>query len=714
MPQGSDFIFFLQDKERRFWGLNSSGEVVVNANPYPLEFSPVGWEEIVIKNARNLKYWGIDRTVSNVFKYVEDGAKLLKHIFYKLGSSTSVFLILCEQKLVYNPGVEYGFWYKQVFRGEIDLESFEHSGSSVDCPVLEDNFLKHLKSNENTVYELDLDDEYVRLDGIRLSEKVIYEALPDVELIKSVNGRTFIVPLVFISKIENSSPIGFFNSNLFDTIGLTTEEILETPYYFGSVALGWSQIFTVQITGTLRIQINQNDPSAAGKIRLIKTGQTSSNPEDHVIMAPTALPSGTIVTVPISHSIDLQAGDKLFIEWQYVMASPSAVDIKIEFLPDSILEFDYTYRYDPTYVQVKSAQKIFEELVNKVSGSEYSADISNYFTSNSDIVFTSGDAIRRVPNAKLKISFSQFFSFWDTFDAVGVEENPLIKKVNFDRKKNLIDEVNILNLGEVSKLRVKFEKSFPFNNLSIGYPDIKNEDGFLNGKNEVNTTFNFSLGTVKNPRKEEKTSKIKVSCYDIENIRIEGSGKDTTDNKSDNDVYGIHRGVILISGSGSVPNHYLLNRAYNEHVLGVDEPETVFNLNLSPKNCFIRSGDYIRSCYYKANNKIFKFVSADRNDLMAYSNAGDVRIEKADVAIGSLANPFFTPVVLVMDVNIPENMLDHQDLYPGSNFEFIFEGETYKGILLENNINPKTNKKQTFQLLSHPDNNLNKLIDYYG
>ena len=80
MPSGPDFIFFMQDKQRRFWGVNSFGEVLLSNNPYPLKYSPEGWDDIAVKNIRNRKYWGVDRSVSSAFKYVEDAAQILKHI----------------------------------------------------------------------------------------------------------------------------------------------------------------------------------------------------------------------------------------------------------------------------------------------------------------------------------------------------------------------------------------------------------------------------------------------------------------------------------------------------------------------------------------------------------------------------------------------------------------------------------------------------------
>lgn len=714
MPQTADFIFFLQDKQNRFWGLNAAGEVVLNSNPYPLVFSPDGWEDINIKNVRNKKYWAIDRTVSLALKYVEDGAKILKHIFYKKGPEESVFLTICELNLEYTAGVSYKYWYKRVFKSEIDLSTFQHSGPLVTCTTLEDGLAKHLKANENTVYEFDLT-EKVKADGIILHEQANYRAVDGFELLKSDTGSTFIMPMSFINKDGNNSPIVFTESPLNSVIGLTVEEILVTDYYFATLPKWWHTSLDLTMTGNLIFTVNQRDPTATFKLRLLKTGQTTANQDDNVLITSSPLVVGTTYTIPIDKTVTMNPGDKLFIQWVYIMANPSAVEIKIQFEPESDFAFEYDYRYKTTYVPFARPQYLFTEFITRMTEGEYSAEDCPYFgeLQNWNKVFTSGDAARGITEAKMKMSFSDFFGFWDgPYDAVGIRE--LDKRILFDRKAALTDMVNLISLGEISNPVIDFDKALPFNELAIGYPDVKNEAGMLNGKNEVNTTFNFSMGTTKSPRKLDKVSKIKASCYDFENARFKATQSNTTDSKSDNDLFVLHIGNTLITGSGDIPNHYELDRTYNAFVTGVDQAATMFNLALSPKNGFIRSGDYLRSLGYKIDNKVLKFTSADRNAGMAYINGATVIVENANVPVGSLAAPFFTPVVITVDTDAPEDLLSLLDANPIQGFTWTFEGTTYTGISIENSVNPKTNKRQTYTLLSHPDNDLTKLIKYHG
>lgn len=171
MTQGATYIFCIQDEDYNFYKV-VGGVVSLSAQPYFLDFSPAGWDDIAIKNGLNKRYWGIDRSVSIPLAYVRDAADILKNIDYKKGCYEQVYLLIGEQQLLFKPGIEYGFWYEQLFRGEIDLSAIIHSDERVTAPTLEDGLPKYLKANENTTEEIPEPDIKVKMDGIVLQNKV--------------------------------------------------------------------------------------------------------------------------------------------------------------------------------------------------------------------------------------------------------------------------------------------------------------------------------------------------------------------------------------------------------------------------------------------------------------------------------------------------------------------------------------------------------------
>ena len=185
MPQGPEYLFFIQTADHRFWGRDSAGRIAPSVDPYPLQFSPDGWQGMSVKNVRNPRYWGLDRSVSVPLSFVEDGAEIVKYIFITQGPEAPVFLSIAKQELDYEAGVGYQFWHRLIYRGEIDLWTYNHAGAKVTCNLLEDGLPKYLRANDNTAYEFTMDAPgtvLVEMDGIKLRERINYRDLSGFEV----------------------------------------------------------------------------------------------------------------------------------------------------------------------------------------------------------------------------------------------------------------------------------------------------------------------------------------------------------------------------------------------------------------------------------------------------------------------------------------------------------------------------------------------------
>ena len=215
--QGSEFLYFLTDNNNQFYSI-ANGRLKLSATPIPLEFSPDGWQEVSIQNQRNKKYFGIDRSVTIPYTFVEDGAAILKQIFYKYGVNAQVNLIICQQQLYYSGG-EYGFWYKLLSKLDIDFSTFNHSGYKVTCNLLEGGFPKYLKANENTTYEFPLDDlaVNVKMDGIRLHGKINNEVLQKVYTLNPDGGLDQFYLATFFTFTQGEQT-GLVTNNIFGDV----------------------------------------------------------------------------------------------------------------------------------------------------------------------------------------------------------------------------------------------------------------------------------------------------------------------------------------------------------------------------------------------------------------------------------------------------------------------------------------------------------------
>lgn len=805
-----DFIFFIQNKDNLFWKRNSDGDVEINSTAKPLDYSPEEWDQITIQNVRNKQYFDVDRIASLPFKYVEDGAAILKHIMITKGINEPVFLSIGElnlaidpppsaiisgsnpfsagtnlgtitgqpgetiyvkvkitgtiadtlfgniggtvlvnmnatgQPIIYtiilpNSGVinynllytngsgtgvagitivdingsatgNYGYWYKMIFKSRIDLSTFNHDGPIVESNVIEEGFAKHLKANENTSYPIPLDclaKRILRQDGVILS-MAQHDGIAGGFLIDQDTFQLEInLPIYAISN-EGTAPYVLFQDSLLEDFHIdnsTFKYAVGSNNYFCKILESAPAPITLNFSKKLRIQVINQRTVSDFRINFwhVPAGATATTPGIRTIL----FTSGTIMAGQILEydfanigPIVGNAGDRFFISLD---RNPEASDSDLSdyiILADSECTISFQSKYKETEALILPPQYIFDQLIRLMSDNEYSAADCPYFDTNSDKNFTSGDGIRSIIGAVFTISLSDFYSFWNCWDSVGLHENDG-KKILFDRKANLINQANVSDAGTAVKLVTSFDKELPFNELHMGYENVSNEQGDVNGKNEFNTTSVWSLGTVLNPRTYEKISKIQASCYAQEQLRIDNFLKDTTDNRSDNTPFVIH--VNALPGADG---KYTYNRTRNPFLTGVIDRDTIFNTGLSPKICLLNNGDEIRSYLYLSDDKILKFINNDRNSGMVYINGSDVVIEASDVPVGSLKPKIFLPFLLIADVKGIDNALDK--------IKFDFDGYTYYGLSIQNSINPKTNKIQTYTMWSFPENNLLPLIKYYG
>jgi hypothetical protein len=253
---------------------------------------------------------------------------------------------------------------------------------------------------------------------------------------------------------------------------------------------------------------------------------------------------------------------------------------------------------------------------------------------------------------------------------------------------------------------------YEWNHIDIGYEEIKSDIGALNGRQEFNSRTSWSTGTAGHPGNIEKVSKIKASCYEQEKIRTTVAPKETTDNKSDNDIFANWCDPVLQAATDTVPAHYLLDRSLNSTVLNLtaSAAETVWNLRLSPKRMLLNNGAFLRSSRWKCDSQILKFTSADRNSKMV---CGGI-VENEDIQLGAMASPFFLILIYSIEVPAPNDLISLIDLNPLQVYGFTIGGNNYKGIANKISISPSDNKAQVYQLLALPASNFTDLINYIG
>ena len=619
----------------------------------------------------------------------------------------------CKFELANSNGsttANYTFWHKQIYKGEIDTTTFTHTGAKVTCNTLEDGIVKYLKASQSTVQEFPMDvvdAVNVKMDGIILRNKVD----------------------TFVSNGDNISDPNFDFSNHTIETQIVQED---APFVGGKKATSRVRYgaTNVQLLASDEWLLNSTvnaviDFSYSLDFTLNMVG--AANPAERFNIAVAVIPPSGIVTNSVilftnpnvinglnrsyqiqgSGSISINAGEKLFFYgFSTVVGAGGDATLQVTYnnAADNFFNYSYKYRHPPSICKAFRLQYLFTLLTNFISGGKITAQTSVLLNKYKDVVITSGNALRALPDATMKISFKDLYKFLNSIDSVGL--NQLETSLGIERKKDLIDFNNAIDLGTISGLKVSFATDFFYNEVEYGYPEINNELGLLNGNEEFNCKFLKSLGTTKKPAKLDMVSPIIASCYTIEQIRITQLKKDSTDYKNDNKLFALH-----IESTQQPDATYNLNRALNASVTaGLIEPLTVFNLFLSPQRNLIRNGDWLRSSMFKCDQLGLKFSSADKNSKLVC----DGIIENRTDFLGGFDAPYFYPIYFDFNIPSPSEILNLLELNPLQIFNFNFEGNNYSGILNEVTVEPSNDSVQQYQLLSTTTNNLAKLIDYYG
>lgn len=725
--QGPDLIFTITNENFQFYQPDKDGLLVVNSNPYFFQFSPDGWYDVAVNNIRNKTYWAIDRSVSIPLDYFGDGARVLKSIVMTMGTEAKAYLTICSQQLDYVPGVDYRYWYKKEYRASIDFGSYEHTGSKVNITCSEDGLPKYLKANEGKAIELPMnvpDAVMVKMDGINLRNKLTY-GIPGVE----TSGKAYItgseyetMPISLLTEEGNTFGVEFLSVNVqqFDSSNIGVVIIGSDNYM--AINKGTLPV-TFTINGSKRFACTAANEFIPSPPELVTDDRATmgfirSDGTFYSIFTGLAPVANTPYGYTYSKTITLAPGQKLFPIRRFYRAGSSG-DSTLKFLYAEDEKTDIvsiTTRRPATYVPHFTGQYIYNKIIENITDSKYAASVSAFLNRNKNLLFTCGDAIRGLVDddgnstAVMKIMLKKYFGFWNSLYAVGLISYESSKQVNIDEKQFLSDRLNRIRLtSPATPVKIKIRKELGWNILKIGYPEIKNDVGVLNGNEAFCCGFEFNNGVLATPGELNKISEIKADCYEQEIIRIELTGKDTTDNKRDNDLYVNYVDGTLQAASGDIPAHYLLDRSLNAAATGLLEKDSVWNLKLSPKRMLLNNLSYLNSCLQLCDTIQVKYSTADKNNKVV---AGGVT-EKGNETLGTNGR-FFYPLSMVLQTPAPKNILDLLNATPLSTVEVDINGVVYSGTPEKSSVVLAASRATEHEILLDETNVLNKLIDYNG
>lgn len=245
--------------------------------------------------------------------------------------------------------------------------------------------------------------------------------------------------------------------------------------------------------------------------------------------------------------------------------------------------------------------------------------------------------------------------------------------VHFIHRDKLFSGSNIRTINYVRDVSYQVDNAGIYSTIEVGY-DKKDYDAEC-GRDEWNFTATFTTGTSVSDKTLSLKSKYRADCYGIEFLS-QKRAQDSTDDKSDNDVFFVHCKVVeeertfddsesRADGEQTTIVYYLkIDRSVR--IVGALS-DTVFNGEYSPHRCLMANAAFLAKM---CNPLHLKFASSDGNSDVVINNVAgnsDITLDGGTITLGELS---FT----TGEVDFPDD--------PNALITFTHQGITYSGFLL--------------------------------
>lgn len=515
------FIFFLVELDGRVRQV-VNGVVTSLNNPKPLPNAPDGSLEITLGYERSEDH-GTQVNYSLPLGFVFDGYTILANDFYKFNRDR--ILDLVAKRLTYeNTTTTFKEYYKFFYKGRLDFSSgVDHKDEKkIVMNIMQGGVFRKMKAKESMDIEIpfDLDAKNVKMDGMYIVGTFRW-FLPAYEQLSDGYPGMFQLP--------NDNPVP--GMALFDVSQTQSgaAPTIDTLEYF---AESTQSIGDVNITGRI---VNLNSLGASGPLSVrLYIFNTETNSIRLTIDLTPSDPYPENYNLDIDETIDLIRGDRLFFKSGSYFAGESELRLSAKSKPlDSVIKGFTVY-------------DLGRKLVEKITG-----DADNFqsdFLQTQEVILTSFDGVRALPNAAIKTNWRDYKKFVDTQFMTEVTLSDT--KVIIEERLQAYKPESILapiELGEVKNLKISDAEDKIFTSIKVGNENAETND--TNGKYDFTSVAIWDTPIESVADKQlDLQSPYKASPYEIEQTRANYEGKTTTDKETDNQTVALK---VLPEGNDS-------------------------------------------------------------------------------------------------------------------------------------------------------------------
>lgn len=517
-----NWLYFLLTKEGKSLYVDpATGEVGQTSQNVPLTHTPDGWQDITVGFERDTEKLGSVRQFTFPLKAVVEGATILRKIVYTHGLHYKVFLLIVRRTVTWT-ATAFDDVFKKFYRGQVQLTSMVDESDTFQFKCEEEGLVRQVKANEATKYEFDLaDPEAITIahDGMLLTQKNNF-------LITRFAYKTWKPPSYLVDVGQSShegEAIGFAGAS----------NVFGTPVDFSRMdwagSIDWIfytdiAIPDMRIVGEAGVESNDGRARGIGYHLWLQssTGQKVDllkfNEFEHGRLYP--------------FDVRINSGEK---EKWYLCSVNSGFGNSIQM--ESRFRVEFASRGGITGIKAFLPAVLLDKLLEKIGGKRglSSSTLLNTFPF-SDFALTSGDGIRALEGAKIKLSLEDFRKIFRVCARAGAGVHG--EKYHLEDISFFLRQDNAVQLGNIGRPKVTAAKDLMGNTIKIGWrePQVEN----VNGKFAFNGAHIYSTMADEEIRELNYVAPCYADPYHIERVRLNFEGKQTTDGEADNDVFLIH------------------------------------------------------------------------------------------------------------------------------------------------------------------------------
>lgn len=762
---GPKYLYqFLNSKgQSAVW--NDNGSVEWSSSPAPLEYSPDSWQQFSIAIERNKATFGTDIAYSVPLNFVKKSASILKSIAILQGIEEVVYLQILERQLYYSD-TEYGFYYAQIAKTEIDMGAIKDNGG-VTANMMDGDVSKYVKANGDKVYAIDIDvpgRKGVVMDGIVLKESSTFIIFDESRPALTVAGNH--IQAAELISTDQKTTLGAKSGGWKPVDKSDVANILASGDYILQPSNQTTVVVDVDYAVTwsadgqnTRFGFIWTDASGnfLGETYYATFFSNTIRRDIKVQNFSFTIPSNSLVYPYVNmDEPNTGIGSRVLFTYDFNTKASDAT-------PNFSLRYDY--RFKSTVAFGLDAIDLFNALMDKVTVGQYKGKsdlLSNAGEFN--LFFTCGDALRQLQGSQIKISINEFIRAINVPHGVG---NAPINGFYVVEKKAfwMGNDKPAVQLGSAEDgYLLEPATDLMVSGVKIGWPNQNYNValGDVNGKYEVCVTQLYDTPNTRTTKTLQITTTVRADMHGAEFARINTDGKTSVADNADNDVFVIHRSTsranlnpfnqrpMPVTINGTIypigTDLFILDRVINQYVVdnnvyvkagdtyvidnitytssvsqyikvGLIDKGSAFNVWLSPKQCLMRSHtDYLHSIMEKMDDKFLTFDSADKtSDLIILdTRPGGVSTEEnGNVQISTFKPPLFKPWYFTCKWSAPAELALDIISNPVRKYTGMYDDVIVTGTAIKSAIQPSDNDLQTHQLLLVPDQDLTPFITRY-